>query len=55
MTSLTKIQYRAGTGLEFFVSDSVRFTGGLEYLSAGQTSSSAAGVVLGNLGVSVSF
>ena len=50
-----EIQYRAGTGLEFFVSDSVRFTSGLEYLSAGQTSSSAAGVVLGNLGVSVSF
>ena len=50
-----EIQYRAGTGLEMFLNDTTRLTGGLEYLSAGQTSSSSAGVILGNLGVSVSF
>lgn len=50
-----EIQYRAGTGLEIFLSDTVRLSSGLEYLSAGQTSSSAAGVILGNLGISVAF
>ncbi len=49
------MQYRAAAGLEYFVSDRVRLTSTLEYLSSGQTSNSAAGVVLGTAGIAISF
>ncbi len=50
-----EMQYRAATGLEYYLSERVRLTGTLEYLSAGQTANSAAGVVLGTVGLAVSF
>jgi hypothetical protein len=50
-----ELQYSAGAGLEMYVSDRTRFIAGLEYYSAGQTSSSSAGVVLATVGVSVAF
>jgi hypothetical protein len=49
------MQYRAAAGIEYYVSDRVRLTSTLEYLSAGQTSNSAAGVVLGTAGIAISF
>ena len=50
-----EIQYSAGSGLEFYVNDRTRLTTGLEYYSAGQTSSSAAGVVVGTIGLAITF
>ena len=50
-----EIQYSAGTGVEYYLRELTRFTAGLEYYSAGQTSSSESGVVLGTVGVSHSF
>lgn len=50
-----EVQYSAGAGLELYVSDRTRLTAGLEYYSAGQTTSSGSGVVLATVGVSVAF
>ena len=50
-----EIQYSAGTGVEYYINDRVRLTSGLEYYSAGQTSSSDAGVVVGTIGLSITF
>ena len=50
-----EVQYSAGTGVEVNLSDRLRFVTGLEYYSAGQTSSSDSGVVVGMAGFSYTF
>ena len=50
-----ELQYSAGAGIEVYVSDRTRIVGGLEYYSAGQTSSRDDGVIVGTLGVSITF
>jgi hypothetical protein len=50
-----EIQYSVGTGVEVQMSDRWRFIAGVEYYSAGQTTSSLAGVVLGTAGFSYTF
>ncbi|MGI9241073.1 MAG: tetratricopeptide repeat protein [Verrucomicrobiales bacterium] len=50
-----EMQYSAGAGLELYVSDRTRLTTGVEYYSAGQTTSSGSGVILATVGVSIAF
>jgi len=50
-----EFQYSAGTGLEVYLNERTRLVGGVEYYSAGQTSSTDEGVIVGTLGVSITF